>query len=98
VARFNDAAVRAIVEKPRYSDPRATEFMTATLIKRRDKVLRTWLNGVNPVVDPALSPTGALTFGNAAVAAKVAEAPASYTLQWFTLDNAADTRAKVGDP
>ena len=98
VARFNDAAIRAIVEKARYSDPRATEYMAGTLIKRRDKVLRTWLNGVNPVVDPALSPQGALTFGNAAVAAKVAEAPASYTLQWFTMDNDADTRANVGEP
>ena len=39
VARFDDAAIRAIVEKARYSDPRATEY-TTTLIKRRDKVLR----------------------------------------------------------
>ena len=97
-ARFSDAAIRAIVEKARYTDPRATEYMTATLIKRRDKVVRTWLNGVNPVVDPVLSAQGALKFGNAAVAAKVAEAPANYTLQWFSLDNAADTRVKVGEP
>jgi hypothetical protein len=98
VGRFSDAAIRAIVEKARYSDPRATEYMTATLIKRRDKVLRTWLNGVNPVIDPVLSPQGTLMFGNAAVAARVAEAPASYTLQWFSLDNAADTRANQGEP
>jgi len=97
VARFNDAMIRAIVEKARYSDPQATDYMTQTLIKRRDKVLRTWLNRVNPVVDPALNARGSLTFGNAAVAAGVAEPPTSYTLQWFRFDNATDTRTNVGE-
>ena len=67
VSKFSDAMVRAIVEKARYSDPKATEYMTATLIKRRDKVLRYWLNAVNPVVDPVLASSGALTFSNAAI-------------------------------
>ncbi|MGQ0737226.1 MAG: hypothetical protein ACT4QD_26715, partial [Acidobacteriota bacterium] len=98
VARFSDAGVRAIVEKARYSDPRATDYMTQTLIKRRDKVVRRWLNVVNPVVDPVLSASGELTFGNAAVEAKVAEPPTSYTLQWFRLDNAADSRQNVDAP
>jgi hypothetical protein len=98
VARFSDAAIRAVVEKARYSDPRATDYLTATLIKRRDKVLRTWLNAVNPVVDPALDASGRLTWKNAAVDARVADAPQSYTLQWFRLDNATDTRTTVGDP
>ena len=98
VARFSDAAVRAIVEKARYSDPRATDYMTATLLKRRDKVLETWLNGVNPVVDLALSEAGELTFANAAVAARAAEPPAGYTLQWFQFDNATATRTNVAGP
>ncbi|MDQ3440239.1 MAG: hypothetical protein M3478_07805, partial [Planctomycetota bacterium] len=98
VARFSDAAVRAIVEKAHYSDAQATDYMTTTLLKRRDKVLRTWLNGVNPVVDLALSGKGELTFANAAVAARVADAPASYTLQWFQFDNATDTRTNVAGP
>jgi hypothetical protein len=97
VARFSDAVIRAIVEKAAYSDQRATDYMTATLIKRRDKVLRTWLNGVNPVVDLSLSGAGRLTWNNAAVSAKAAEPPESYTLQWFRFDNAADTRTNVGD-
>ena len=97
VARFSDAAVRAVVEKAHYSDPRATDYMTATLLKRREKVLKTWLNGVNPVVDLALDAAGQLTFGNAAVAAGVADAPASYTLQWFRFDNATNTRTNVAD-
>ena len=64
-ARFSDEAIRAIVEKARYSDPRATDYMTATLIKRRNKVIGRWLTEVNPLVDFALSDTGELTFANA---------------------------------
>ena len=97
VAKFSDEMVRAIVEKARYSDPKATEYMTATLIKRRDKVLRHWLNAVNPVVDPVLAANGSLTFSNAAIAAKMADAPANYSLQWFAFDNASDARKNVGD-
>ena len=68
VSRFSDADIRAIVAKARYSDPRATDYITATLIERRNKVLRTWLTAVNPLVDFALSADGELTFTNAAVA------------------------------
>ena len=42
------------------------------LIRRRDIIARTWLNGVNPIVDVSLDPSGALNFTNAAVAARVA--------------------------
>jgi hypothetical protein len=98
VSRFSDESIRAIVGKARYSDPRATEYMTQTLIKRRDKVLRTWLNALNPVVDPALATDGTLTFGNAAVSARAAQPADSYTLRWFRLDNAAGTRTDAGEP
>ncbi len=97
VSRFSDAAVRAIVEKARYSDSRATELMTEILIKRRDKVVRHWLNGVNPVVDLELSSSGRLTWRNAAVMARVATAPSSYSLRWFALNNTTDERRMVGD-
>jgi hypothetical protein len=98
VSRFSDEAIRAIVEKARYTDRGATDYMTQTIIKRRDKVMRTWLNGVNPAVNPALTATGELTFENAAIAARVADAPASYTLQWFKFDNGADARENVDAP
>jgi hypothetical protein len=98
VARFDDAAVRALVERARFSDPRATDYLTETLIKRRQKVLRTWLNGVNPAVDLAIAGGGTLTWANAAVAAGVADAPASYTLRWFELNNATGDRRDIGEP
>jgi len=97
VAKFSDATIRAVVEKARYSDPAATDYMSATLVKRRDKVLATWLNQVNPVVDVALDAAGALTFRNEAVDAKAATPAESYSLRWFRFDNATDTRSDVGE-
>jgi hypothetical protein len=98
VSRFSDEMVRAIVSKAKYSDPQAADYIAQTLIKRRDKVLKTWLNQVNPVVDAALDASGTLTFENAAVRASAATPADSYTLQWFRFDNATDTKTNVGDP
>ena len=95
VARFSDDAIRAIVAKGGYSDPEAARYIADTLIKRRDKVLKAWLTGVNPIVNPRLTASGALTFENAAVAADVATPPMAYVLTWSRFDNATGT--KVGD-
>jgi hypothetical protein len=72
VSKFPDEAIRAVVEKAAYSDPAATDYMTKTIIARRDKVVAAWINQVCPIVDAALSSDGTLTFANAAVDAKVA--------------------------
>ena len=57
VSRFDNQAIRTVVEKARFSDPVATDYLTDILITRRDKVLRTWLTPINPLVDFALSAT-----------------------------------------
>jgi len=88
VARFSAADVRAVVEKARFSDPRATDYVTATLVERRRRVVSAWLTAVNPLVDFALDPDGSLTFGNAAVAAGVATSASRYRLRWSRFDNA----------
>jgi hypothetical protein len=95
VARFNDEAIRAIVAKGRYSEPGAAEHLATTLIKRRDKVLRAWLTGMNPIAEPRLTADGVLTFENAAVAARVATTPTAYALRWSRFDNT--TGAHVGE-
>jgi hypothetical protein len=87
VSRFSDAAISAIVSKARYSDPRATDYITATLIERRNKVLKTWLTAANPLVDFALGSDGVLTFANAAVAAGVATPATEYRVRWSRFDN-----------
>ncbi len=86
VSRFSNDMIRAVVEKARYSDARATDYITATLIKRRDKVVRTWLSGVNPIVDVAIA-GNALTFANAAADAGIAAAAGGYRAAWSTFDN-----------
>ncbi len=91
VARFSDQAIRAVVGKARYSEPGAAEHIATTLITRRDKVLRAWLTGVNPITDPALAEDGTLTFLNAAANAGVAPPMASYVLRWSHWDNVTGT-------
>jgi hypothetical protein len=95
VARFSDEAIRAVVGKARYSETGAADYTAATLIKRRDKVLRTWLTGVNPIVDPKLADDGTLTFDNAAVTAGIASPPGRYELTWSKFDNT--TAETVGE-
>jgi hypothetical protein len=96
VAAFSDDEIRAIVGKAQYSDPAAAEYITACLIERRNRIARVWLNGVNPLVEPALSADGVLTFANAAVDAGAATPGASYVVRWSRFDNAADALEAVG--
>jgi len=95
VARFGEPEVRAIVEKAQYSERRATDYIVEVLMKRRERVLRTWLNAVNPLVDPVVRDTR-VTLVNTAVQNGVATPPQRYAAQWFTLDNATGVRTNVG--
>jgi hypothetical protein len=96
VAAFSDDTIRRVVEKGRYSDPKASEYITRTLIERRNLIARRWLVGVTPIVNPALSDEGELTFENAAVTAGVATPAASYTVDWSTYDNESGRLTPVG--
>lgn len=97
ISRIPDEAVRAIVATARYSDPRATEYMTETLLARRAKILNAWLNATNPVVNVSLDPEGALAFENAAEEAGMEKAAERYTVQWSRFDNVASTHTPVGE-
>jgi hypothetical protein len=97
VSRFSDEAIRQVVAKARYTDPKATDYLTRTLIARRDKVIRAWITGVNPIVDVEVT-GNQLVFGNAAVAAGAASAPESYTVQTARFDNTSGTASAIGDP
>ncbi|MCA1562907.1 MAG: hypothetical protein LC804_22440 [Acidobacteria bacterium] len=96
MAALSDDAIRAIVGTAGFSDTRATEYLTETILVRKSKVLKVWLNGTNPVVRPALSSAGALSFANAAEEAGVAKAAERYTIQWSRFDNTAGTQEPEG--
>ena len=98
VSRFTDGAIRAVVEKARFTDPRATDDLTAKIIKRRDKVVALWLTQVNPLIDFALSDGGELTFANAAQRAGVATPAKAYRVQWARFDNATGTAEDLSEP
>jgi hypothetical protein len=90
VARFSNDALRAVVAKARYSDPRAADYIVDTLVKRRDKTIKAWITAVNPIVEPNLAADGTLSFENAAVAAGASAPPHGYTLEISRFDNATD--------
>ena len=96
VSKFSDEALAAIVKKAQFREPRAADYLQSVLIKRRDKVVRAWLNAVNPLIDFKLAGDGALTFDNAAVAAGVSTAPTGYSISWTRFDNATDTHTAAG--
>ncbi len=43
VAGMTDGLIRAAVERGRYRDPRAAEYLARVLIERRDKIVQAWL-------------------------------------------------------
>ena len=96
IARFDEPAVRAIVAKGRYTDPAAADYVVKTLMERRAKILRVWLNGVMPLVDPVLDGSG-FTFRNAAVDAGVAPSAVAYDVTWYAFDNASGVHRRAGD-
>jgi hypothetical protein len=96
IAAFNDEMIRAIVHTGEFSDPAAEQAIGDIMIKRRDKILRTYLPAVNPIVTPRLE-NNRLSFDNAAVAADVAKAPESYQASWFEFDNPTGTTRFLSD-
>ena len=87
VGAFTDEMIRAIVHTGEFSDSTSERALGDILIKRRNKILATYLPAVNPIVTPRLE-NNRLTFDNAAVRAGVAKPPAAYRASWFQFDNA----------
>jgi len=97
VLAFTDDMIRAAVHTGEFSDPNAEKHLADVLIKRRDKIARVYLPAVNPIVNPRLDANGRLEFENAAVAARVAEAPSAYHAVWSQFDNATGEARHIAD-
>jgi len=90
VMAFSDEEIRAIVETAQYSDPRATDWVTECLIKRRDKIGKEWLSP-GLALDGFRLEKNRLVFVDLAEKYKVSGAR-YYNVQWAEFDNA--TRQK----
>jgi hypothetical protein len=96
VSKFSDEAIRAIVDKARYSDPRAADYVVETLIARREKVVRAWITGANPLVAFDVTRDGDVVFENAAVTAGAATPAEAYDVEFGRFDNNTGQRAPFG--
>ena len=92
-----DSMIASAVASGRYSEKAAGDYLTRTLIKRRDAILQRYLPEVNPIVDVALDGAGRLTFQNAAVLAGVAASPEQYRVRWYQVDNESGAVVSLGD-
>jgi len=93
---FSDDQLRAIVKTGQLSDARAEAYLAETIIKRRDKVGRFWLNQVNPL-DEFRVEGSTFVFDNAAVRLlKGVAAADSYQVQWHRFDNHKQTQEPSG--
>jgi hypothetical protein len=83
-AAFTDAEIRALVETGEYTDPRATEWIVDSLIKRRDKIAEAWLSRLP--LDKFTVADGKLTFDDLG-AGRDAGKPRGYTVHWASQDS-----------
>lgn len=94
---LSDDLVRAAVRSGHLSDDRAAQFLADALIARRDRIGRSFLTAVNPVVDVVLGADHTLAFGNAAVQHGFAPEPSSYRVVWHEFDNERGETRTLGD-
>jgi hypothetical protein len=98
VMAFTDDMIRALVHTAGFSDPAAEQHLADVLMQRRDKIGAAYLIALNPLVNFALSPSGRLSFENAAVAARVASEPrGGYQIKWERFDNATGALGPIGE-
>jgi hypothetical protein len=94
VASFTDDEIRALVETGEYTDPRAADWITECLIKRRDKIADAWFSRVLPL-DKFRVVDGKLAFEDLGQSSD-AGASREYSVQWASYDNSGAATALTG--
>ena len=98
VMAFTDEQIAAAVKTGGYTDPSAEKLLTEILIKRRDKIGRTYTSRINPLTRFAMTDSG-LTFQNPAVKAGYAAAPkGGYEITWSSFNNGTGESTPIGSP
>jgi hypothetical protein len=93
VMAFSDEDIRAIVATGEYSDPRVQHSIAESLIKRRDKIGRTFFSAILPL-DDFMVWDGRLAFNDLEIQHGIkAERP--YKFQWFEFDKDSDRRSAI---
>ena len=95
VMGFTDDDIRAIVETVRFTDPRATEYLIATLAKRRNKIGQAYFSKVLPL-DHFHVERDKLLFDDLAVNYGFREGQ-SYKVCWSLFDNANQKHQLIPD-
>jgi hypothetical protein len=85
VMAFSDKEIRVIVEAGKYTDPRATDWVTECLIKRRDKIGKAWLSR-GLALDNFRVEQGRLLFDDLAEKYNISP-KREYRVAWASFDN-----------
>jgi len=100
VAQFSDAMIRSIVAASKLSNAEAAEQLTKVIIERRDKVVKHWITGINPL-DQFEVRRGLrgpiLLFDNAALRLGITAAGETYQTTWSSFDNMTGVERPVSD-
>ncbi|HUQ87264.1 MAG TPA: hypothetical protein VM096_06875 [Vicinamibacterales bacterium] len=100
VAQFSDVMIRAIVGAARLTNAEAAERLTKVIIERRDKVVKHWIAGVNPLdqFEVRQGQHGQiLLFDNAAVRLGIKAPGETYQTSWSSFDNMKGVEGSAGD-
>lgn len=95
LARFSNDMIRSVVEAGRFRDPRAEQYLSQVLIRRRDKLLSRYLRPLNPLTDFAVR-GDLLEFRNLGEELELS-GRCSYEAEWFVFDNQTGREQPLGE-
>jgi hypothetical protein len=96
VMAFTDDDIRAVVQTGGLTDPQAEQYLIQTLIERRNKIGRYYLNQALAIDGFAVS-ENSVAFAHLPAQYQFAEQPKRYALSWFRFDNAKNVKTFVSN-